>query len=151
MSMLTESARTRNERTNAALAHGGIILNPFSRGMLGIVLAGVIWFTQRDKSAFAARQAAQAFVYQLLGILVSIIVWLGWGILFAGSIVLPLIASPQRPEAVQPFTMVPAFVLMLVPFAVMIAWTVYGLYAALQVWNGRDFDYPLIGRLINHG
>ncbi len=149
--MLTESVRTRNERLNAALAHGGIVLNPFSRGVLGIVLAGMIWFTQREKSTFAARQAAQAFVYQLLGILVAIIAWLAWGILFAGSIVVPLIASPQRPETVQPFTMIPAFVLILVPFAIMIGWTVYGIYAAVQVWHGRDFSYPWIGKLINHG
>src|SRR5512142_3333931 len=143
--MLNESLITKDERTNAALAHGAILLGSISRGVLGILLALLIWITQRNKSKFAARQAAQALVYQITGVLVAVIAWLTWGIMFAGSIFVPLLIDPRRPETLQPFTMIPAILLMVVPFAIMIGWTVYGLYAAVQVWHGKDFSYPILG------
>src|SRR5512138_2337677 len=124
--MLNEISITKDERTNAALAHGGILLGLISRGTLGILLALLIWITQRGKSKFAARQAAQALVYQLMGVLVAIALWLGWGLILAGSIIVPLLVDPRRPETLQPYTMIPAILLIVVPFAVMIAWMIYG-------------------------
>jgi len=143
--MLNETTITKDERTNAVLAHGGILLGIFSRGTLGILIALLIWVTQRGKSRFAARQAAQALVYQLVGLVVILAVWLAWGFLLAGSIFVPVLLNPNQPESLQPFTMIPAMVLILVPFAVMMAWVVYGVYAAVQVWHGKDFRYPVIG------
>ncbi len=130
------------------LAHASIVLGVFSRGTLGIVLAFLIWFTQRGKSTFAARQAAQATIYQLVGILVALVSWVVWGILFAGSIVIPTMINSQHPEPYMPYTMIPALALMAVPFAVMILWVVYGLYAAWQVWHGKDFSYRVIGQWV---
>ncbi len=143
--MLNEVSISKDERTNAALAHGSIVLGIFSRGTLGILVALLIWITQRGKSRFAARQAAQALVYQGLGLVVILATWLGWGILLAGSAIAPALLSPHNPEALQPFTMVPAILLIVVPFAVMIAWVVCGVYAAVQVWHGKDFSYPIVG------
>ena len=147
--MLNENLVTKDERMNATLAHASILLGVFSRGMLGIVLAFLIWITQRGKSNFAARHALQATIYQLLGILVALVAWLGWGLVLAGSILVPVWLTNNDPEPILPYTMIPAFVLMIVPFAVMIAWGVYGLYAAWQTWRGKDFSYPLIGRAIH--
>ena len=144
--MLNESSISKDERMNATLAHASIILGVFSRGMLGIVLAFLIWVTQRKTSKFAARQALQAMLYQLLGIVAALVFWLGWGITFAGSIFVPVILNPDNPEPMMPFTMIPATILIVVPFAVMIGWTIYGLYAAWQVWHGKDFNYPVIGK-----
>ena len=144
--MLNEMTITKEERTNAALAHGSIVLGIFSRGLLGIFVAMLIWFTQRNTSKFAARHAAQAALYQLLGVGVAIVMWFGWALVFAGSIFVPLLIDSRNPEPMMPFTMIPAFGLMIVPFAVMIAWTIYGLYAAWQVWHGKDFAYPVIGK-----
>ncbi len=146
--MLNEMTYSKDERLNAVLAHAGILLGIFSRGVLGIVLAGLIWVTQRGKSRFAARQAAQAFVYQLLGILVALVAWLLWGLVLFGAIFVPVALNPQHPESLQPYTMIPAFALMIVPFGVLIAWSIYGIYAAVQAWNGKDFSYPLIGRWV---
>jgi uncharacterized Tic20 family protein len=143
--MVNENLATKDERLNATLAHASILLGFFSRGALGIVLALLIWITQRGKSSFAARQAAQAVVYQLLGVLAAIVTWFGWGVLLAGSIFVPVLIDPLHPEALQPYTMIPAFGLIVVPFGVMIGWLVYGLYAAWQVWHGKDFSYPVIG------
>ncbi len=143
--MLNEGAFTKEERTNAMLAHASIVLDIFGRGALGTILAFIIWLTQRGKSKFAARQAAQAVVYQLVGVLVAIVVWTIWGLLLAGSIFVPLLVNANHPDSVQPYTMIPAFALILVPIAVMVGWAAYGIYAAVQVWHGRDFSYPLIG------
>lgn len=143
--MLNEISITKDERMNAALAHGGILLGVISRGTLGILLALLIWITQRGKSKFAARQAAQALVYQIVGVLVAVAVWLGWGLVLAGSILVPILLDPRRPETFQPYTMIPAILLIAVPFAVMIGWAIYGVYAAVQVWHGKDFSYPIIG------
>lgn len=146
--MLNETMLTQDERMNAMLAHASIILGVFSRGMLGVLLAFLIWLTQRGKSNFVARQAAQATLYQLLGIVVAIVLWIGWALTFAGSIFVPLLINSQNPEPMMPFTMIPALLAIVIPFAVMIAWTIYGLYAAWQVWHGKDFSYPLIGQAI---
>ncbi len=144
--MLTENLATKDERVNAALAHASIFLGFFSRGVLGIVLAFLIWITQRGKSQFAARHAAQATVYQLIGLVVAIVLWVGWGVTFMGSIFVPVLLNPRNPEPMMPYTMIPAFALMLVPLAAMLGWFIYGVYAAWQVWHGKDFSYAVIGR-----
>jgi uncharacterized Tic20 family protein len=143
--MLNESAFTKDERTNAMLAHASIVLDIFGRGALGIILAFIIWLTQRGKSRFAARQAAQAVVYQLAGLLAAIVAWTIWGLVLSGSIFVPLLVNPNNPESLQPYTMIPAFALILVPIAIMLGWAAYGIYAAVQVWHGKDFSYPVIG------
>lgn len=146
--MLDETSFTKDERLNAALAHASIVLGIFSRGALGVLLAALIWITQRGKSHFATRQAAQAVVYQLVGLLVEFVLWMVWGLIFFGAIFVPVMMDPRHPEPALAVTIIPAFALMIVPIAVMIAWMVYGIYAAVQAWNGKDFSYPLIGRLV---
>jgi hypothetical protein len=79
---------------------------------------------------------------------VAIVLWLGWALTFAGSIFVPLLIDSGNPEPIMPFTMIPAMVSIIIPFGVMIAWTLYGVYAAWQVWHGKDFSYPLIGRAV---
>ncbi len=147
--MLNESVISKDERTNAAIAHASIVLGFLSRGVLGIVLAVLIWVTQRGKSQFAARQAAQAVWWQLAGVIMAIGAFLVWGALFAGSIFVPVLLNHSRPEPMMPYTMIPAFALILVPIALTFAWVGYGVYAAWQVAHGRDFSYPVIGRWIN--
>ena len=146
--MLNESVISKDERTNAAIAHASIVLGFLSRGVLGIVLAFLIWVTQRGKSQFAARQAAQAIWWQLIGVIASIAAFIGWGVLFAGSIFVPVLINPNRPEPMMPYTMIPAIALLIVPIALTLAWVGYGVYAAWQVAHGKDFSYPLIGRWI---
>ncbi len=146
--MLNDTVFTKDERTNAMLAHASIVLDILGRGVLGTVFAFIIWLTQRGKSKFAARQAAQAVVYQLVGVLVALVAWTVWGLFFAGSILVPLLVNPNHPESLQPYTMIPAFALMVFPLAIMVGWIAYGIYAAVQVWHGKDFSYPVIGTMI---
>lgn len=142
--MLNDISVSKDERTNAALAHGSILLFLANRP-LGLLVAFLVWVTQRGKSRFAARHAIQALVYQLLGLVVVIAVWAGWAVLLAGSAILPALVQPHNPEALSPYTMIPAVLLIVVPFAVMMAWIGYGVYAAVRVWRGHDFSYPMIG------
>ncbi len=144
--MLNESLISKDERMNAALAHASIVLGFFSRGVLGVVLAFLLWITQRGKSKFAARQAAQALVYQLIAGLIILWTFMSWGILFAGSIFVPVLFNSENPEPMMPYTMIPAGLFIIVPFAMMFFLIGYGLYAAWQVWHGKDFSYPIIGR-----
>lgn len=146
--MVNETVLESNERTNATVAHVGILLGIVTRGVGGIVLALLILVTQRGKSAYAARQATQALVYQVIGLGLEVLVWILWGLTMAGSVLLPLLADPVQPERLMPFTMIPAFLLMGVPLTLMLLWTVGGLYAAYQTGHGRDFSYPLLGRWI---
>ncbi len=146
--MLDGTSTTKDERMNAALAHASILLGLFTRGVLGVLLAFLIWVTQRGKSDFARRQAAQAVIWQLCGIAASILAFAVWGFIFAGSIFVPILFNPQNPEGLMPYTMVPAILLVIVPFALIFAWTAIGLIATWQVWHGRDYSYPVVGRWV---
>ena len=146
--MLNETIASKNERVNATLAHASILLGFFSRGVLGIVLAFLIWITQRGKSEFAARQALQATMWQALGLLVGILAFVGWGIVFAGSIIVPLLVGQSDPESTMAYTMIPALAMLAIPVAIVLTWTAIGVYGAWQVWHGKDFAYPAFGRLI---
>ena len=37
---------------------------------------------------------------------------------------------------------------MVVPLLVMLAWSLYGLWGAVQAFRGQDFRYMLIGKLL---
>jgi hypothetical protein len=36
---------------------------------------------------------------------------------------------------------------MVIPFLIMAAWGIYGLYGALQAWRGKEFRYAFTGKL----
>ncbi len=54
---------TENERTLAALAHACTLLNLVT-GFLGVIVAGIIWLSYRDRSRYVAFQALQSAVFQ---------------------------------------------------------------------------------------
>ncbi|MBD3210591.1 hypothetical protein GF318_04390 [Candidatus Micrarchaeota archaeon] len=64
-------------RLLAALAHGSVV----AQGV-GILVGVFIYITHRDKSRYAAFQALQAAVFQLLNLIVVIGMWFAWGILY---------------------------------------------------------------------
>ncbi len=118
---------SQDERLMAALAHGSIMI-----GMMGIVVSVIIWVTQKEKSVYAARQAMQAAVYQLVGMMVY------FGVIIFGSIAMfsaiRIMENPVR--------------FMLCFFAPLVVWGLYGLWGAYKCWQGDDFRYPLIGNLL---
>ena len=129
---------TRDDRLLAALAHGLIIVN-----FLGAIGGAVIYALTKGKSRYVAFQAAQAAVYQLVGILVTIVAWGCWTALYMASL-MPIIMNPNRyPEPPAFFWL--GLLAMVIPLKVMGVLYLYGLWGALRAFQGRPFRYILIG------
>jgi uncharacterized Tic20 family protein len=128
------------QRLLAALAHGSIVVNG-----LGILVGVVIWLTQKEKSTYAAGQGLQAAVYQLLGMIVIVSLWVLWGIFYAITFI-PIARYPERYKDAPPPIFWIGLGSMLIPFAVMIVWGAYGLWGAYKAWRGEAFRYALIGK-----
>lgn len=129
---------TDDERTMAALAHGSILLGLLTGGLGGLIVALVIWAVYRDRSRWVADQSLQAFVFQLAALLITaglgLVVAVAWtitGVLSAILIGLCL----------MPF----ALLLTLLGVAFPLLALFYGIYGALEAYNGRDFQYLWIG------
>ncbi|MEJ5312788.1 MULTISPECIES: DUF4870 domain-containing protein [Anaerolinea] len=121
---------TSEERTWAMLAHLSVLINLFT-GLLGPVVALVIYLSYKDRSRYVAYHALQSLVLQLVawvgfGALVGVI----WGIVGALSAI--LVGLCLIPFACA-FTLVP------------LAVPVYGIVGAVETSQGRDFRYWLIG------
>ena len=120
---------TTEERTWSALAHLSIFLNLFT-GLVGPVVAFVIWLVYRDRSERVASHAIQSLWYQVAWL---VILALGWTL--TGILMLVLVG----------FLLIPVMMLLsLVPF-------VHAAYAAYEVSRGEDYRYlraasPIVGK-----
>jgi len=144
--MSDQSTVKQEERVLAALAHGSVLLAPFSNGIGGALAALVIWLVQREKSAYAAYQALQALVYQVVALVVTMVSWCCWGVVWFALWFPALIADPEAYSDVPPAGMWIGLLLMVVP---LLAWglmTLYGLWGAARTLGGHDFQYAIIGR-----
>ena len=128
-----------DERLMAFTAHASVVV--FGPGILVGVL---IWLTQKEKSLFAARQGLQAAIYQLLGMIVTMVLWIVWGIFYALTWI-PLVQNPEQFEDAPPPIFWIGLASMVVPLLLMLAWSLYGLWGALQSMRGRNFRYVIIG------
>lgn len=118
----------REGRTRCVLAHLSVFVNLFT-GVLGPVVALLLWYTGRKRSRVAARNAMRAFWNQVV-----------WGLLVfpVGSLLtLSLALFLPVPEAHIPaLTLVVALAWASVPF-------VEGTWAALRARRGEDYRYLL--------
>lgn len=133
---------SKDECLLSALAHAAIIL-----GAIGPVVGLIIYLMQKEKSIYAAGQALQAAVYQLLGMLVTVIVWSCWSFFYALTFI-PLITNPEQYQTAPPPIFWVGMGSMVLPFIVMGIWGIYGLFGALRAWKGADFRYAIIGNLV---
>jgi uncharacterized Tic20 family protein len=151
-----QRALTQNEMTMAALAHASVVLTfviALGSGglgaLLGVLVPLIIWLTYKDKSAYVSFQALQATVFQAVSILVMVIVLVvsvvlivvGWTV--SGALTAILIGLCLMPFAIL-ITVVLALVVLILPFAQL----GYGLYAAYEAYQGREFRYWLIGEAL---
>ena len=60
-------------RLLAALAHGSVV----AQG-LGLLVGVVVYTNQRDRSRYAAFQALQAAIYQLISLIIVVGIWIAW-------------------------------------------------------------------------
>ena len=130
------------ERLMATIAHAAVVV--FGPG----ILVGVfIWLTQKEKAAYASNQGLQAAVFQLVGMILTMVMWVAWGIFYALTWI-PFVQNPELLDGPPPPIFWIGMISMVVPLLVMLAWSLYGLWGALQAFRGRDFRYPLIGKLL---
>jgi uncharacterized Tic20 family protein len=119
-----------DERTWAMLAHISILLN-LASGVLGVLVALIIYLVYKDRSRYVAYHALQSFVFQA-------IFWLGAGILvtfawLANALLLAVLVG----FCLLPFTLI----FTLVPLAPL----VYGVIGAIKTSQGEDFRYWQVG------
>src|SRR4030042_3309538 len=124
----------------------------------GFLVALIVWATQKDKSRFVRFQAIQAMVFDLL---VTVIVFLVigcmmvfiFGALALGIADIAVIGNQGNPTA-EPFrtlialmTAVPFLIpCIMIPFAGI--FFMARLIATIQTFQGKDFHYPWLGRLV---
>ncbi|HEY3310741.1 MAG TPA: DUF4870 domain-containing protein [Anaerolineales bacterium] len=119
-----------DERTWAMLAHLSVLVNLFT-GVLGPVVALVIYLMFANRSRYVAYHAMQSFLFQL-------VVWYGIGTMWG---IVGLLSAVLIGVALIPFAC------LLTPFMLlgMAIAPVYGIYAAIQTSQGSDFQYWWVG------
>jgi uncharacterized Tic20 family protein len=141
MSQEQTTSHDAEARLLAALAHGSIVLQG-----LGMLVGIFVYIQQRDRSRYAAFQALQAAVYQLVTLMGIIGLWVLWGIFYTLSFI-PLIQQAETmPDAAPPPLFWIGMGSMIIPLIVSLVVMIYGLIGAWAVWRGREFRYPIIGR-----
>jgi uncharacterized Tic20 family protein len=140
----TEAPSTEN-RLLAALAHGSVIVQG-----IGIIVGVLVYINQREKSRFTAFQALQAAIYQLVGLILVIGLWMVWTACYMLSMIPLISVMNANPNAPPPTLFFVGLGSMAIPFIVMIVVWLYGLWGAVRVWGGNDFRYALIGRWLEH-
>lgn len=135
-----------DERLTAAMAHASIVANV--AGLTGLILAVLLWATQRRRSRFVRAHIVQALVYQigtLLGVVTLMLLW-------SGCLLLSLLPAALRPDLYRDGTLPDTFWValfgLILPIGYGFAATLYAIYGASQVYRGKRFAYPLAGRLV---
>jgi uncharacterized Tic20 family protein len=147
---------TQDEKTMAALAHASIVLTfavALGSGglgfLLGVLVPLLIWLVYKEKSAYVSFQALQATAFQAACILLmvialavgAILVTVGWTV--SGALAAVLIGLCMMPF-VALITVLFAVLVLILPLAQI----GYGLYAAYETYQGRDFCYWMIGEAV---
>ncbi|MBN2548554.1 MAG: DUF4870 domain-containing protein [Anaerolineales bacterium] len=119
-----------DERTWAMLSHLSVLANLVT-GFLGPVIALIIYLAYKDRSRFVAYHSLQSLVFQLIW-------WVGGGAL-AG--VAWAISGVLSAILIGCLLMPVALLISFIPLAAL----VYGVIGAVQVSQGQDFRYWLVG------
>lgn len=140
---------TRDDLIVAALAHASILIT-FLVGMgsaglgaiLGVLIPLAIWYGYRDKSVYTAKQALHATAYQVASIL-AVVAFIAIGIVLVivGWTVTGALTAVVVGLCLMPFALLVTVLLAVALLVLLIAPLVYGLYAAYETYQGRDFRY----------
>lgn len=127
-------AQNSDDRTWALLAHLSVLLNLVT-GILGPIVAIIIYLVYKDRSKYIAYQSMQSFVFQL-------ICWVGAGLVIAGMWILnTLLLVLILPVLCIPFTLILTVILLALPLINL----VYGVVGAIETSQGKDFRYLWVG------
>lgn len=125
-----------DEKILAGVSHLGILFS-----MLGIIVALIIYLVQKDRSTFTAHHAKQALGYQ-----VAIqILWTLVGLFAGGSVVGLGFLGSRAPHLFGAMAGLFAGLVSLLSLGLI----VYGIYAAVLAFQGREFTYAVIGKYID--
>ena len=119
-----------DERTWAMLAHLSVLVNLFT-GVLGPLVALIIYLIFAKRSRFVAYHAMQSFLFQLAA-------WYGIGVMWG---IVGILCAVLIGVVLIPFACV------LTPFLLlgMAIAPIYGIIGAVQTSQGQDFKYWLVG------
>jgi uncharacterized Tic20 family protein len=142
---------TQEDNWVAGICHATAILQ-----FWGIVTPLLVWFTQKERSARLRFQSMQAFVYQLIALIVYLAGMALYMLSFFGMFFLPFLAgvSSEGGEIQGPagLLMLGFFVIIMIFWlASMILVPVYYLlagFASLRLIQGRHFHYPILGGIL---
>lgn len=123
-----------DERTWGMLAHLSVLLNLVT-GFAGPIAAFIMYLVYKDRSRFVAYHALQSAIFQLIwwyggGLLIGLM-WSIVGVLSAVVVGIVLI----------PFALIATFLFAALPLGALI----YGVIGGVQVSQGQDFKYWLVG------
>ncbi len=122
------------ERTWSMLAHLTVLLNLIT-GFAGPIGALIIYFIYKDRSRKVAYHALQSMVFQLIW-------WYGGGLLIGAMwAVVGILSAILIGIVLIPFAVIGTLVLLILPLGAL----VYGVIGAVQVYEGHDFKYWLVG------
>ncbi len=118
------------ERTWAMLAHLSVLINLFT-GVLGPVVALIIYLIFVPRSKYVAYHAMQSFLFQL-------VMWYGLGVMWG---IVGMLSAVVIGVVLIPFACV------FTPFLLigMAIAPIYGIVGAVQTSQGQDFKYWLVG------
>jgi uncharacterized Tic20 family protein len=138
---------TQDERLLAAVAH-----------FFGLVIALIVWATQKDKSRFIRFQALQAVAFDLSFVLVFFVGFACMFVMIFGGTMLGALgtaalgADDSGAAGAGGLLFSLAFILpfaaQCVIFALMGIFFVARIIAAISVFQGRDFRYPVLGERV---
>jgi uncharacterized Tic20 family protein len=122
------------ERTWSLVAHLTVLLNLVT-GFAGPIAALIIYLIYKERSRKVAYHALQAMIFQL-------ICWYGGGLLIGAMwAVVGALSAILVGILLIPIAILATLVLALLPVGAVI----YGIIAAVQVNQGQDFKYWLVG------
>jgi uncharacterized Tic20 family protein len=149
---LEQAYTDRAEREAAMIAHGGVALGLLS-GYVGFGLPWLlvpliplgVYLWQRNRSAFAARQAMSAFVMALLS---TLGVFVGGTVVIVGLVLLAVISFITLVGI--PLGLL--LILLVVVVALLMAFLpliggLFAAYGAYRISQGHDFRYPYASRM----
>jgi uncharacterized Tic20 family protein len=134
-SPLPQALSQGEERTWAMLAHLSVLVNLFT-GVLGPVVALIIYLMFANRSKYVAYHAMQSFLFQLAA-------WYGIGVMWG---VVGLLSAILIGVLLIPFACVLTPVLLL---GMAIA-PIYGVIGAVQTSQGEDFQYWWVGSWVRN-
>ena len=133
----TQTMAPGDERTWGMLAHLSTLLNLVT-GFGSPVAALIIYLVYKDRSRFVAYHALQAMVFQLIW-------WFGGGAIIGLMwAIVGMLSAILIGIVLIPVAAVITPILALLPVGALI----YGIVGAVQVSQGQDFKYWLVGKWV---